>query len=375
LEASWGYAAELRESEASLRRRAEALSSSSQVGEVFLPNRHVDLFEKLPIVGITNGVNERNRPESLPELRADFLQKCRRELGKQKKLFRNPVVQDLMLAEDHDFDADRLEKKWELKTLLHREAFGCPPEAGTVLLAVVGRLVGQKNLGLVADIVDRTLNFDPGARFLVVAASPGGDAEGKMTEGRFWSLAGRYPNCVYFNPTFNRSLSKLVLAGSDFVLLPSRFEPCGLVDYEASLLGTLVIGHRIGGLAKVAHCAYLYEWLDSADRRGEEDAFFGQIRRALDVYHHSPEEHRHLMEVAMSTDTSWATPANQYLEVYQFGLFYRRWQRRRRSILNGVERWAELLLERQPSIARLFTPVHQDLLDLRLSDALRRHKK
>ena len=72
LAGTWGYAAELQESHATVWARAYA-QKGSPPGEVFVPNRHLDVLEKLPIAGITNGMSDRNRPEHLPELRADVL--------------------------------------------------------------------------------------------------------------------------------------------------------------------------------------------------------------------------------------------------------------------------------------------------------------
>ena len=84
-------------------------------------------------------------------------------MGRQAPLFANPITQREMLARDHTFDAQHLEVKAELKRLLHLEAFGTEPVWDPILLTAVGRLVEQKNLGLVADIIDRTLAYDAGA--------------------------------------------------------------------------------------------------------------------------------------------------------------------------------------------------------------------
>ena len=273
LAGTWGYAAELRESHAQVWARAFQ-QKHAPPREVFVPNRHLDLCEKLPIAGITNGMSETNGPEHLPELQAEVLRQLQARRGAQAPLFANPITQREMLARDHTFDAQHLEVKAELKRLLHLEAFGTEPVWDPILLTAVGRLVEQKNLGLVADIIDRTLAYDAGAKFIVLA-SAGDDQGGRATEAAFAQYAARYPGRVYFNRAFNQALSRLILAGGDFCLIPSRFEPCGLVDYEASLLGNIVIGRATGGLTKVRHCAYLYDWLDISDRAGEAAAFFG----------------------------------------------------------------------------------------------------
>ena len=69
---TWGYAAELEESHQQIFTKAYA-QKGSPPGKVFVPNRHLELFEKLPIAGITNGMSEQNRPKNLPELKAKVL--------------------------------------------------------------------------------------------------------------------------------------------------------------------------------------------------------------------------------------------------------------------------------------------------------------
>ena len=139
---------------------------------------------------------------------------------------------------------------------------------------------------------------------------------------------------MFFRSRFNIALSKLMLAGGDFCLIPSRFEPCGLVDYEASLLGTLVVGRQTGGLAKVRACSYLYDWLDTSDTRGEADAFFEQLRRAIRCLRNEPERHRALVETALSLDASWRTSARLYLQMYQYGVWMRKWHTRRQKLIH-----------------------------------------
>ncbi|MBN2493671.1 MAG: glycogen/starch synthase [Deltaproteobacteria bacterium] len=333
LAGTWGYAAELREGHAAVWSRAYA-QKGAPPGEVFVPNRHLDLFEKLPVAGITNGMSVNNRPENLPELRASTLQQMQAQQG-PAPLFRNPIAHNEMIAADHDFDVERLEVKAGLKRLLHLEAFDSEPAMDPILLTAVGRLVAQKNLGLVVDIADRTLAYDPGVKFVILASAPESE---RSAEDAFRSLAFRHPGRVFYDSTFNLPLSKLILAGGDFCLIPSRFEPCGLVDFEASLLGNVVIGRRTGGLAKVAHCAYLYDWLDIRDRAGEASAFFGQIRAAIDTYRRDPGRHQRILREAMAIDASWDRSASQYVDLYRFGFLSQRWLAHRRELIDTFRR-------------------------------------
>jgi glycogen synthase len=370
LAGTWGYAAELRESRAQVWARAFQ-QKHAPPGEVFVPNRHLDVCEKLPIAGITNGMSETNYPEHLPELKAEVLQQLQARRGAQSPLFANPITQHEMLARDHTFDAQHLEVKAELKRLLHLEACGTEPLWDPILLTAVGRLVEQKNLGLVADIIDRTLAYDAGTKFIILA-SAGDDQVGQATEAAFAQYAARYPGRVYFNRAFNQALSRLILAGGDFCLIPSRFEPCGLVDYEASLLGNIVIGRATGGLTKVRHCAYLYDWLDISDRTGEAAAFFGQIAAAITTYRQHPALHTELVQMAMAIDASWQHSAQQYVDIYRYGFLTKQWYKERQKL---IEDFTQKLARQRELFATFFMPGRQeygDRLDWELRAALDR---
>jgi glycogen synthase len=366
---SWGYAAELKESHAQVWAKAFR-QKGSPPGEVFVPNRHLDLFEKLPITGITNGMSNHNRAENLPELKAEVLRAIQAKRGPQNPIFRNPITQAEMLARDHNFDVGCLHIKAELKRLLHLEAFGSEPEWDPILITAVGRLVAQKNLGLIADIIEHTLIYDGGVKFIILASAPEGDSEGKASEANFFRLAKLYSERVYFNNTFNLPLSKLILAGGDFSLIPSRFEPCGLVDYEASLLGNIVIGRATGGLTKVRHCAYLYEWLDISDRFGEANAFFKQIQNAVDTYRFHSGRHGEMIRKAMSINSSWDTSTAQYINMYRYGLLVKKWHAERKKL---TQTFANSLKDNRELFATFFIPgqaEYGDLLDWQLKEVL-----
>jgi len=369
LNATWGYAAELKMNEAEILARAAA-QKGGRPGKVFLPNRGLDLFEKLPIAGITNGIGDQNFPENLPELKAAVLKQVQAKRGPSNPIFRNPTTQAEMLGRDHVFTADSLPVKFDLKRLLHLEAFGTEPVFDPILITAVGRLVEQKNFGIIADIMERTLAYDPGVKFLLLASAPQDDAGGKALEDRFGRLSAKYPQRVYFNNNFNQPLSRLIFAGGDFSLVPSRFEPCGLVDYEASLLGTVVIGRATGGLTKVAHCGYLYEWLDISDPVGEANAFFAQIKHAVDTYRRNPLRHQELVRTAMKIDASWDASATQYLNMYRYGLMAKRWYFGRHELVRTF--MASLRADKE-MFTDFFVPAlgeYHDALDTDLRKAL-----
>jgi glycosyltransferase involved in cell wall biosynthesis len=351
LESTWGYAAELRESQVQVLAKAWA-QKGCQPNEIFLPNRGLDLFEKLPILGITNGMRDGNRADRLPELRAGMLRQLQAQRG-QTPLFSNATVQQEMLSQDHNFDAQRLELKQKLRRLLYLEAFHHEPFGYPVLLTAIGRLVEQKNFGLIAEIIPRVLDYDNQAKFIILASPQENDGQGKGLERRFFSLAQHYSGRVYYHNGFNQALAKLILAGGDFTLIPSRFEPCGLVDYEAALLANIPIARATGGLPKIRNCGYLYDWLDIRDPQGEANAFFNKIKEALETYRNNYPRHVELMRNALATNASWDASAGLYLDLFRYGLLVKHWRAER---VKFARTFAESLGEDRAVFNRFFLP-------------------
>ena len=108
LEGAWGYAAELRESRQALLGRAWMQKGAAPV-DIFLPNMALDLFEKIPVAGITNGLSAKNWPQRLPELQADVLRA--QEKKTRAPVFSQPEVRQAMLSQDHNFDAEHRKSK------------------------------------------------------------------------------------------------------------------------------------------------------------------------------------------------------------------------------------------------------------------------
>jgi glycogen synthase len=322
---SVGYSQELCEDKETIWARAAREKGDLPV-DVFLPNGGLDILETVPVRPIPNGMDASNWPQNQPLLKAAKLQEIQAQKG--KAIFSNPEVQAEMLRSDHNYDAGTLGVKGTLTRLLHLEAFGSEPPPGVICISVVGRLVYQKNLGLVTAIVPTILRQVPAAKFVILASAPDGDAAGKADELAFRTLAERFPDKVYFNNSFNEPLSKLILAGSHLMLIPSRFEPGGLVDLEASLCGTVVVARKCGGLAKIQGFGYLYDWLDVGDREGEARVFTEKLMEALRVFQERPALHKQLMLRAMNVDATWDSPAGQYLEMYLAGIE----GKRRRSV-------------------------------------------
>ena len=208
------------------------------------------------------------------------------------------------------YDSDHLDRRVALKAALQREV-GFRPIQSTPVLGMVSRLTEQKGIDLLNDVMAELMAL--GSQLVVLGN--GTEEYQKMVNG--WHE--RYPRHVYVDHTFNEPLARLIYAGSDLFLMPSRFEPCGLAQMIAMRYGSIPIVHRTGGLADtVQDCdttAQTGNGFSFRDYTGA--AFSGAIKRALHVLKSSPDDWRHLVMRAMSADFSWETPAAQYLALYR----------------------------------------------------------
>lgn len=108
-----------------------------------------------------------------------------------------------------------------------------------------GRIVWQKGLDVLEEAARLILDELPQARFVILG-------QGDPTlEARFERLAGNREGKVVFIKGYERSLARLAVAVSDFLVLPSMFEPCGLEDYIGQIYGTIPVAHAVGGLQKI----------------------------------------------------------------------------------------------------------------------------
>ena len=127
----------------------------------------------------------------------------------------------------------------------------------TVYLCYQGRLASQKGLSLFADCLPSLLENFP---FLKVIITGQGES---ALEGRFVSLADNpdFKGRLVFLNGYNKLAARLTVASSDFICLPSFFEPCGLEDFIAQIYGTLPVAHRTGGFNKILNnkTGFLYE--------------------------------------------------------------------------------------------------------------------
>lgn len=207
------------------------------------------------------------------------------------------------------YDAFSLEKRPANKRFL-QDLTRLPLSERTPLIGIISRLTDQKGLDLLDQIA--TPLIEQGVQLVV---SGTGD---QHYHSMFQRLATRYPGQVSINLTFNAEMSQRIYAGSDMVLMPSRFEPCGITQMLAMRYGSIPIVHRTGGLADTV------QEFDPDGNAGNGFTFtpydpfhlFAAIMRALEAYKFR-DAWQGLMQRAMLADYTWDASAEQYVALYR----------------------------------------------------------
>jgi starch synthase len=209
----------------------------------------------------------------------------------------------------HDYSARDLGGKTAEKLELQRE-LGLGESAETPMFGSISRLVDQKGTDLLLAALEEML---PTAMQAVLLGS--GDP---AYEAAYRRIALRYPNKVSTRIGYDTSLAHRIEAASDFYLMPSRFEPCGLNQMYSLRYGAIPVARATGGLddsiidpiENLEHANGI-KFFDASSR-----ALSKAIRKALVLYQH-PKLLRLFRHNAMTADFSWERTAKQYLHLYE----------------------------------------------------------
>jgi len=186
-------------------------------------------------------------------------------------------------------------------------------EAAGPVFGVVSRLTPQKGLDLVLDAVPELV---AGGGQLALLGSGDRDLETGFAEaGRQWH------GNVGVEIGYDEALARLVTAGSDVMLVPSRFEPCGLTQLYALRYGTLPLVRRTGGLVDTVVDATPARLRDKTAtgftfEAATSEALVATLERAIAAYANRA-RWRQMMRQAMTRDFSWARSARQYAALYR----------------------------------------------------------
>lgn len=206
------------------------------------------------------------------------------------------------------YSLDNINGKTLCKKTLQRE-MGLK-ERGSPLIGMITRLTSQKGLDILSDSIEYLMRLD--LQLLILG-------EGEERYHRIISdISERYPHKVGLKIGFDNILAKKIYAGSDFFLMPSRYEPCGLGQLISLRYGTIPIVRKTGGLAdtikefkpkRVTGNGFLFEVYSA-------EALLKAVKRALSLYQNK-DMWKSLLHNAMSSDFSWGTSAKKYLSLYR----------------------------------------------------------
>ncbi|MFN0292668.1 glycogen synthase [Pedobacter helvus] len=178
------------------------------------------------------------------------------------------------------------------------------------LYTFIGRLVGEKGADLLPDIFYNALAQSDGEINILVLGS--GDTQ---VEDRLNEITQKYPGKYNAFIGYNEALSHQIYAGADFLLMPSRVEPCGLNQMYALRYGTIPIVRRIGGLKDTVIDIGDGGFGICHDQTSVWDVGHA-IGRAYELYG-DQKKVKEIRKYMMSIDHSWDSSAQKYIEIYQ----------------------------------------------------------
>ncbi len=224
----------------------------------------------------------------------------------------NPEIDPLI---PYHYNIDNLDNKYANKEalrdrLLLRKDF-------KPIIAFVGRLDVQKGVHLIRHAIFYTLQN--GAQFILLGNSPESNINNEFLQLK--AELNDNEDC-HLEIGFDEELAHLIYAGSDMIIMPSLYEPCGLTQLIALRYGTVPIVRSVGGLADTifdrdfsdkpitARNGYVFH---EADYMGIESA----MQRAIGLWRDYPEHFQRLIKQGMQYNYSWHRSGQLYLDIYE----------------------------------------------------------
>ena len=216
-----------------------------------------------------------------------------------------PVNYDIHSIANRRYDKSVLQKRFELAQ-----------DENIAMLAWVGRLVQQKGIDLVIDLLPRLVRMP--LQMVIV-----GSGEARY-EQILMQWARLYPDRIALKLGYDETCAHLVEAGADLFLMPSRFEPCGLNQMYSQRYGAVPLVRRVGGLADTVVDANPIH-LSAGTATGivfdeaMADAMYQAINRGLALYQNQM-VWRKIQQTGMGKDFSWESSGQRYLALYDLAL-------------------------------------------------------
>ena len=211
----------------------------------------------------------------------------------------------------HAYSASNLAGKTVAKATLQTE-LGLLADPAALLFVVVSRLTDQKGLHLLPQVVDDLVQR--GGQLAVLGE---GDA---TIEQALRACVQRHPGSVALHKGYSEALAHRMVAGGDVIMVPSRFEPCGLTQLYGLRYGTLPLVRAVGGLADTVTDCSLENLADGSAsgfvfHRLDADDLARAVRRAF-ALHARPADWLAVQRHAMGLRFDWARAAEAYATLY-----------------------------------------------------------
>ena len=207
------------------------------------------------------------------------------------------------------FDKDHMEGKAVCKASI-QQAFELEQEARFPLFCLVARLVEQKGVELIKELLPRLM--DLGCQIIIF-----GQGEQGYIDHFNWCVT-QWPGQFGFSSDYTEDMAARIFAGSDFYLMPSRFEPCGLSQMMAMRYGTVPIVHETGGLKDSVRAYSDFDGVGDGFSFPEytSQSLMMSVMSALRVYFCDEETFALLRRRCMEKDFSWNRSAQQYQRMF-----------------------------------------------------------
>lgn len=217
----------------------------------------------------------------------------------------NPATDPLI---ERCFDATSIDDKRFNKVALQTE-FGLEARPSAMVAAHIGRLATQKGADLIIDAA-QAMCADKDVQLVILGA---GDHE---IAASLTSLSASSRGAIAFREAFDERLAHRIEAGADLLLMPSRYEPCGLNQLYSMRYGTVPLVRRTGGLKDTVRCQAENDATGFCFDEFSRDALVDAWRDAVGVFRDEPARWRSLIRAGMSQDFSWRQSAIRYCDLY-----------------------------------------------------------
>ncbi len=206
----------------------------------------------------------------------------------------------------HDVSLAKTENKKHLQ-----KTIGLPVREECATLGMVSRIVDQKGFDLLAHVIEEILELD--IQMVILGTGE------KKYEERLQYFASKYPEKLTIRLEFSNERAHQIYAGADILLMPSRFEPCGIAQMIAMRYGTVPIVRETGGLKDtvIPYNDIMGTGNGFSFVNYNAHEFLFTVKRALSIYYENKLVWNNIRLRGLESDFSWSRSANAYIELYK----------------------------------------------------------